>query len=331
MTATQPSPETGNARYYDNTILSSYKDCPRRYFIRHQLNWRSTGTSLPLSFGLSWHSAMDVVWQFAKKLPPPDLRDLAYAKFCETWEGQGLPVNLPVELIDEYSPRTPMIASEMISNYISTRWKMLQEAEVVAIEQPFAVPLPDANNVWYIGRLDKVITWNGETVALEHKTTTSYKKDGHFRSDYVESWFSDSQTKGYQFGAGLFFPGLKQVWVDAALVHKQVHNGFRFIPIAHQDVLLREWLDDTREWVGRLELDVAMFQAGNNQLLEGTFPKNENSCIGKYGPCPYLSICRTNSRPDKLEEPPEGYMVEKWAPFELLGIDKLVNKEPENA
>jgi hypothetical protein len=220
-----------------------------------------------------------------------------------------------------------MIAAEMYHHYIETRWKMLQEAEVVAIEQPFAVPLPDAEGVWYIGRLDKVVHWNGETVVLEHKTTTDYKKDGGFRSTYVESWFSDSQTKGYQFGAGLFFPGLKQVWVDAALVHKQVHNAFRFIPIAHQDALLREWLSDTRQWVVRLERDVQRYNDTKELSESGAFPKNENSCVGKYGPCPYLNVCRTNSRPDQLSEPPSGYMVEKWEPFSVLGLDKLVNKE----
>ena len=94
--------------------------------------------------------------------------------------------------------------------------------------------------------------------------------------------------KGYQFGGGLYFPGLTQVWVDAALVHKTVHNAFKFIPVAHPVPMLTEWLNDTREWIERLQRDVAKFKLVG-KLAAGVFPKNENSCVGKFGPCPFIN------------------------------------------
>lgn len=312
-------PQSKQASYYDNTMLSAYKDCPRKYQLRHALGWRSAGVSLPLNFGLSWHSAMDVVWEHAKQVSERDLRDFAMAKFIETWEAQGLTLDLSMEDMEKMSPRTPGVANEMLHHYISKRWKMLQEAELLAGEQPFAVPLPQLDNVWYIGRLDKVVEFNGQKIVIEHKTTTEYKKDGGFRSTYVESWYSDSQVKGYQYGGGLFFPGLTQVWVDAALVHKQVHDAFRFVPVAHQFPLLQEWVGDTVDWVKRVEAD----------LTRGYFPKNENSCMGKYGACPFLNICRTTADPAKLSAVPEGYLLERWEPFKILELDKLVNKDPK--
>jgi hypothetical protein len=301
-------------------MLSSYKDCPRKYYLRHILNWRSAGTSLPLTFGLAWHAAMDVVWQHAKQLSERELPEYALAKFLETWEEQGLNAQLGLEEIEKMLPRTPSVALEMLRAYVNTRGRMLQEAEVLAVEQPFAVPLPSMLDVWYVGKLDKIVRYNGQLLVLEHKTTTAYKKDGGFQTAYVEGWFSDSQVKGYQFGGALFFPGLKQVWVDAALVHKQVHNAFRFVPVEHGAPLLQEWIDDTRDWIGRVQRDYA----------RGYFPKNENSCMGKFGACPYLDICRTTPKPQDLKAPPEGYLEERWEPFDLLGLDKLVNKETGN-
>lgn len=327
---TQPANGKNDARYYDNTMLSSYKDCPRKYFLRHEMGWRSAGTALPLTFGLSWHSGMDAVWTFAKKADSQsELAKLGIASFLETWEEQGMPAELDVDQTATFGARTPSIAYEMYISYISQRWKMLQEAELLACEQPFAVPLPNIENVWYIGRLDKVISFNGETVALEHKTTTAYSTTSMFQSSYIESWYSDSQVKGYQFGAGLFFPKLTQVWVDAALVHKKIHSGFRFVPVAHQFPLLEEWINDTREWVQRVEADTARWKA-DARLASGTFPKNENNCFGKYGSCTFLNICRTCSDPSQLLAVPEGYMTEFWKPFELLGLDKLVNKGETN-
>lgn len=307
---------TKKSKFFDNTILSSYKECPRRYMIRHKLGWRSEGTALPLVFGLSWHAGMDVVWNFARKLNHDELARMALAAFLEEWEKEGLPAQLDVEQIEQYSPRTPSVAHEMYRNYIDAKWSVLREARVLATEQPFAVPLPGVADVWYIGRLDKVVEYGAQTLVIEHKTTTEYKKDGGFKALYIEGWYSDSQVKGYQFGGAMYFPGLTQVWVDAALVHKTVHNAFRFVPVAHQTPLLEEWLRDTRDWVERIARDEE----------RGYFPKNEQACIGKFGACSFLNICRTISEPEKLSEVPPGYVLERWTPFETLGLHKLIGE-----
>lgn len=323
-----PLPElsAGN-RYYDNTMLSAYKDCPRKYLIRHILGWRGTGVSHALAFGLSWHSAMDTLWQHSRGLPTGARKDvihLSMDSFLKTWQAEGLPSEPTIEQMDVLGARTPGVAQAMLDGYLQERWKIIQEAELLACEQPIAVPLPGVTDVWYIGRLDKVISLNGDILTLEHKTTTEYKKDGGFKTAYVEGWYSDSQIKGYQFGGGLFFPGHSQVWVDAALVHKTVHNAFRLIPVAHQTPLLLEWAADTREWVERIETDT--LRIGTKHIA---FPKNENSCMGKFGPCPFLNICRTTPDPMQLDGPPEGFVEDFWKPFDILGLDKLTNKEPK--
>lgn len=312
--------------FFDNTMLSGYKECPRKYFLRHILNWRSAGVATPLVFGLSWHSAMDIVWQLHNKVNDTnELVMLAMAKFLETWEGEGLPAQLDLEQTEKFAPRTPSIAAEMLHGYITKRATILSSAELVACEQPFAVPLPNTEHTWYIGRLDKVIKTE-QILALEHKTTTAYKKDGGFQTSYIEGWYSDSQVKGYQFGGGLYYPGLTQVWIDAALVHKQRHDEFRFVPVAHQFPLLEEFLADTKEWVNRIELDTQAYKAAGGRLAPGVFPKNEQSCHGKFGPCSFLNICRTTPRPELLDSVPEGYKEESWSPFETLGLSELINK-----
>src|SRR3990167_10876007 len=146
---------SNESQYYDNTMLSSYKDCPRKYFIRHNLGWRSQGISMPLTFGLAWHSAIDVVWQFAKQVPQAELPRLALAKFLETWEAQGLNPDPSLEDMELWKARTPGTAHEMLVQYIDQRWKLLQECDLLANEQPFAVPLPGTDNVWDIGQIGR--------------------------------------------------------------------------------------------------------------------------------------------------------------------------------
>lgn len=313
------------SKCYDNTRISTYKTCPRSYFIRHVLGWRPEGTGIPLVFGLSWHDGQDEVWEYAKEDSPAQLADRAFEKWKETWSDWGLSPSMSLHDAEYYAPRTPGTAREMYHHYVSERWRMLQESEVIAIEQPFAVPMPDMDNHWYIGRLDKTVDYNAQLLILEHKTTTAYATSGMFRSDYIDSWFSSSQVKGYQFGGGLYYPGLQGVWVDAALVHKKIHNAFRFIPVSHNFTLLEEWIGGTKQWVADISAEEEAYKEAG-ELKPGMFKKNEESCFGKYGSCPFLDICRTTPDPSKCEEPPPGFVHEPWEPFSILGLDKLVQE-----
>lgn len=311
--------------FFDNTRVSAYKDCPRKYFYRHVMHWRGEGTAMPLLFGGAWHAAMDIVW---KQLPNHPLEEVALNAmdaFGQKWEKEsGMPVLLDFDMQRAMEPRTPMIAAEMLSHYVYQRQKMILGCELLSTEQPFAVPLPRVPNAWYVGRLDKAVRWQGETIVIEHKTTALYRKDGPFQYDWSESWYTDAQVKGYEFGGMMYHPEqFGGIWIDGALVHKTVHDGFKFIPVKHGLDLVQEWLADTEEWVERINRDTLTF-ADHEHLVRGVFPKNENHCFGKYGRCPYVDICRTKADVRKDEEPPFGYMFEPWTPFDTLGLDKII-------
>lgn len=319
-------PESG-AVCYDNTKLSGYKTCPRYHLLRQVLAWKPSGTAASLVFGQGWHAGQDIIWQYAKQLSQQDLAQAAMLKFMEVWEESGYPSNMTLEQQERLAPRTPGVAGEMFVHYIDARWRMLNECEVIAIEQPFAVPLPQTDGFWYVGRLDKVFSWAGQTLVGEHKSTTAYATIGNFRQDYVDSWYTDSQVKGYEFGASLYFPKLDGVWVDAALVHKKIHNAFKFIPVSHDFQILEEWVGHAAYWAKQVyDQEQAYKQAG--ELKPGMFPKNENSCFGKYGPCAFINICRTVTDPTKLDGPPDGFEVSPWDPFSMLELDKII-KETE--
>lgn len=312
-------------RCKDNTKISCYKTCPRMYFIQHVLGWKRGGTGPALVFGLSWHDAQDIVWEQAKNWSQADLADLAFESFKLTWEENGYGLDLSLEEAAALAPRTPSIAHEMLYEYVQARWRILQECEVLAIEQPFAVPIPGMDRQWYVGRLDKTIAYNGQRLIIEHKTTTAYAIIGTFRQDYLDSWFMSSQVKGYQFGGGLYYGDVNAVWVDAALVHKKIHDAFKFINVSHNFTLLSEWLDNTKRWIAEITAEEDLY-ADVKRLLPGMFRKNEESCFGKYGPCTYIDICRTIPDPSALHEPPVGFIEERWEPFSILKLNKLVEE-----
>lgn len=318
---------TPKATYYDNTRLSDYKACPRQYFIRHVLGWTvDYGRTAPaLVFGSAWHEGMDTVWKYAKKVDQPTLTALAHDEFMKCWTGYGYPESLDAVEAENLGARTPMVAKEMLWHYTEQRWSMLQNMKLLACEQPFAVPLPGLPDHWYVGRLDKVFEYNGQRLVGEHKTTSLYRINGGFAPEWTESWYASSQVKGYQFGGGLYFDGVDGVWVDGALVHKKVHDAFKFIPIAHHQSLLEEWITTTITWASEVTENTRRWNAGVS--VEIAFKKNEDSCYGKYGTCQFLDICRTCADPTSLAGPPLGFKEEKWEPFNVLKLDKLLQQE----
>lgn len=316
--------------YYDNSMLSSFKECPRKFYLRHIRGWTSQGISMPLTFGLSWHDAMDVLWGSYGKMPDDELLIKASQQFSKTWQEQGLPppADLTVDQLDKYGARTPFVAAEMLYEYLKKRKDTFDNPsfKLEAIEQPFAIPIyPDNNNVWYIGRLDKVFHLNGSRIIGEHKTTSEYKIDGGFKTSYLEGWSPSAQIEGYMFAGNMYFNGgVRYVWVDAALVHKKVHTAFKFIPISANMSSLDGWLWEARNWIEQVNTEKAKLEDGaaKGHMMQ-CFPRNTDACTGKYGPCTYKNICGNVDNPHNLEHPPEGYIVKFWSPFDLLKISQL--------
>jgi hypothetical protein len=317
--------------YYDNTMISTYKECPRKFYFAHKRHWRLAGAAMPLIFGLAWHEAQNVIWggyQFvtSDKITEDDLVESAMDEFNRVWADEGLTPwgDMSPDEQEKVGQRNPMVAKEMLYAYLDKRRFILELAKIISVEQPFAVPIyPNRPDLWYIGRLDKNVEFNGEHLVIEHKTTSEYKIDGGFKNQFVDSFFPNSQVDGYIYAANMLDSKVKQVWVDAALVHKKVHDAFKFIPVVKNPEQLDGWLFDTQEWIRRIEEDTAKWegeeQSGSTMQC---FPKNTNACQGKYGTCTYRSICTAYSNPE-VHDLPEGFIEFVWAPFDVLHMEKI--------
>lgn len=330
--------------FYDNTKLATDKTCSRKYYYRHVRQWRTEGIAPHLIFGLSWHNAMDVVWKYAKQVP--DTRELAgaaMASFEKTWvdEGAPAPEDMSLEQVEKWNPRLPAVGHEMLINYINERGPLLRRMQLLSIEQPFVVPLFDdqtRKHIWYAGRKDKRFIDGPSMIVGEHKTTTDYKKDGGFKSNYVEGWYMSSQVMGYLYSDNVLSGGKTDyVYVDAALVHKSVHDAFRFIPVQHKYGMLEQWLFDTRKRVDRIRQDTQVLHdlraAGKAQELKfmPVFSRNEESCVNVYGKCQYFNLCTQFPNPEQIPVDetgaPAGYIVEAWDPVDKLKLDQLIKED----
>ena len=299
---------------FDNSMLSSFKGCPRLFYNRYLLGLAPNQTAKALIFGRCWHSAMDVVWKNAGKgTSQKDVIEEAFGEFLTIWKEEGLPSDPSDPRLEEFAPRTPLTAIRMLEAYVQERWNMLQESELLACEFPFEIVLDEERGLSYVGRMDKVVKFNNQRIILEHKTTTLYSIKYGFQSAFVDSFSPNSQVDGYLLAAKRLWEGRTDVWVDAALVHK-TQLAFKFIPVARSEELLGEFLKDAKRWTETL------LQANK----EGFFQKNTQACTN-YGRCSFFDTCRFFAQlPRELPEPPEGFHFELWDP--QLGV---VEKQQE--
>ena len=323
-------------RYYDNTRISAYRECPRKFYLRHVRDFVGEGISVDLVFGLGWHEAMNILWPMvANRAAKQSVIVAALGAFKQTWVENGLPAVIQENyqsISENYPTKNPWIAAEMLMNYYEQRRLFIETCSEIEAERPFSVPLFDYNGrtIYLIGRLDKVVKHPSEgRLVIEHKTTGWYAKEGGFRQDYLESFSPNSQVDGYSFaGNSLYDGGIKAVWVDAALTHKTVHDKFKFIPIDRQFAALDAWLTDTKTWVTRMikeqESHATYTTSAESPLPD--FPKNTSSCH-LYNGCSFRSVCRYVPNPAVLKVAPPGFRIEHWEPFDVLKLGKIMEKE----
>ena len=119
---------------------------------------------------------------------------------------------------------------------------------------------------------------------------------------------------------GLIYEG----WFYLSMYLEDRHyDAFKFVAVAHEWSLLQEWITDTKRWSGAIQEETAEYEKYGT-LEAGTFRRNEDNCYGKYSKCSFLNICSTCSDPTKLSEVPAGYVEERWEPFDVLKLDKLI-------
>jgi hypothetical protein len=274
---------------------------------------------------------MDVVWAMIADGEENDHKVITEAYklgFAPTWSEQGMTSlgEWTEEDSDFFNPRTPYTAIGMLEVYVPIRRRTIEkDFPPIGIEVPFVIPLnPEDPDLWYCGRVDKVVERSDGIYIFDHKTTTAYKKDGYFRSYFVDGFSPNSQMEGYTFAGNVKYQEkFRGIYIDAALVHKTVHEGFQLFPIIRGDESMDQWLWEAREEVRRIEeYQESLTTTGPLRA----FPRNTENCFAFGKMCPFLDLCKAWDNPHRdLSEQgtPLGYIVEEWSPFDVNHLQEL--------
>ncbi len=267
----------------DYTMMSTFNTCRRKFDYRFNRGLvGQTGATAP-DFGKGVHCGLDS-WYVTRDV------DQAIGMFKKNYKEQP-------EVDDK---RTWKMGEWILKNYDTTYqdqpWKLVQS------EQSFEIPLPNGNK--HIGRIDKIVDWDGMLWVVDHKTTSQ------LGASYFKMAEPNLQFLGYVWAARQMGYQVVGVIVDAILVAKgllEASSRAKLTPLARYDKYVsQEELDEWLETVLRIHGDIKICAD------QGVWYPNFDAC-NYYGECSYRRVCK---EPKDIRERiiQLDYRVEHWDP-----------------
>ncbi len=269
---------------FDYTMFSTYQSCARKYDFRVNKGLVSkTGMSAP-DFGKAIHKALDVLYV--------------------AWDVEAAIEVFKKDFVEDLikdDKRTHKMGEWILRNY--TEKYRDQPFKVLSCEREFTVDLPNKNKL--IGRIDKIIEWDGAVWVMDHKTTSQ------LGPQFMYMHTPNLQFSGYVYAAQqLGYGKCVGVLVDAILVAKglfEAKSRDKLTPLL-RDFAYRSPAD-IKEY-----LDVATALTSEIHINEETedWVPNWGSC-SDYGECAYRKICK---EPGEFRQRiiDSEFKVEHWDP-----------------
>lgn len=295
-------------RAIDNTALTAFMECPRKYLYSMVLNRRRSGATKPaLAYGTTWHAILEAHYKTGG-----DTNAVINAAIA-SWQVSENPED----------HRTLERALREYENYLRawgdhdvetrTLGKTVGYPDTPVVEQATEVWWPGALHP-YAGKIDRIFELQGLFYVEDHKTTSAL---GPY---YFRQFDPSNQMMGYAWLAQKLtgFP-IAGVRINAHAVLKTT-SKFERQTVMFSQARLAEWAENYNSWIVRINESTAKLQEADDPengdpdlSVLRAFPHNFNACAGKYGQCTYTEVCTMppNVRHRVLEA---DFDVDAWDP-----------------
>jgi hypothetical protein len=301
----------------DNTILSSWRACPRKWHYRHKLHLTKESVSPALSFGAAVHAGL-AHWAKVDY-------DVTKKDECLAIALGGMP---PQTVEREKEWRTPEKLVDVLEQYFAQPNQLppLLLGGQKIIEADFALPLlkegenPNGlrdlmnltgyQDILYTGLIDFATVYQGGEYLVDHKTFSKIegrKEEGgkRFPSYFWKLFKPHAATTGYLWALQtLLGRKLTGVMING-IGSNQYGICFGRQTYSYTPVEIEEWRLSTIHQCGKL---LASQLNGN-----ATEQFNTDACFSYGSSCQFLDLC--SSPPSVREGMQALYREEEWNPL----------------
>jgi hypothetical protein len=204
----------------DSSMLQTFVDCPRRFYLEYVLGLRQKEKNTALSYGTIWHGALEILYGEG------DME--AALTYIEENEHE-----FPFQ--DPKNRTMERMRSDLL--LYAAHWSAVDASqEVLALEKAFDLELP--SGLRYCGRLDQLRKAPSGLIVLDHKTST-FVDHSYFKRHEM-----GYQLKGYVWAMNQLVPGANVEMAMIDLCHilkndtKWQRKTFNFHP-----TIINDWLN----------------------------------------------------------------------------------------
>lgn len=305
---------------WDQTSLGEYRICPRRYYYRIMLGYISRGEKPPLTFGLTYHKALEIY--HAKRAYKESWRKaLHYALDYAIKEARDWPDWSDPDVAGGKPDKVRTLKTLLRSIvWYADRYKkdpaitMKGADGKPLVELSFRFELPvethEGEPMLAAGHIDRMVEFGDGFYAQEHKHTVTSISEYYWRR-----YNPDTQVSMYTLASKTVLNEIcSGVMIDAVQVKKGSSSFFRQV-IRKTKPQIDEWLAYVVMELGELrDRLVRLEDRGISSTSEKAWPMNDKVC-GLYGGCPYQRVCQLDPSVRKATLDAE-YDRGHWNPLE---------------
>jgi len=284
----------------DSSKIQGFQKCPRAYFYKNVLGWRSSGNNIHLGFGNAWHDALEYLMITGEHSPANVLR--AYEVFCDRWD-----VEFGMGYYDEHPAKTKAKALLALTSYTAKTDPIKAEYTEVGGTVPI-----DTDKVIHF-KIDAIAQMpDGRYMVIDHKTT------GRDSTSWSEQWSGTFQVHTYNWALDCLV-GYDQsagVMINGMVFTKNTQK-YKRIFIKRPKHMTSAYVANARYWYSQIQwnMDMLATQSPSEDVM-ACFPVNNKSCNDSfpYG-CQFPGLCTNISNPlQRLDDMPPGMSKKFWDP-----------------
>lgn len=287
----------------DNTMISAYRACPRKFWWRHLQMLQRGETSIHLVSGGAFAKGLEVTRKRFFEHGDTFDASLAYGA-AALWHAYG-----NIDPIPKYSNKAASNLIGALAYYFETwgldksmrPWVPAPGARP-AIEWNFSVPIPgcvhpiSGQPLLYCGRFDMIGQWdNGMLMGEDDKTS------GQLGQSWLDRWRLANQILGYCWGAREHGINLAGFQIRGVGLLKNSYSHME------APVMVNPW--QIERFVNNLVLTVRKILA---DFADESFAYDFSGACTAYGGCDYLALCES---PDPAIWVPINYVRNEWNPL----------------
>lgn len=299
----------------DSSKLTTYLECPRKYFYEYILGWRIDKPEHDLWFGECWHMARE--HQLINGYS--DISG-AYRAFINHYRTE-----FPPETDDIYRPKDPIAVAFALEKFALERSSDLEENELLYTEVSGTVPVDDKRVLHY--RMDSILRnrETGKIFSWDHKSAK------RFSNSWSNKFYLSLQNGTYTHCLYCMYPIEEVIGVEFCgtsfnyAKRAQTYTiGFERVPAWKTPEQMSVWLWSTLIILDNIEreTDKLLHCQESDQVLTA-FPMNPTSCSNYWG-CKFHDYCISWSNPIRYcAEPPLGFKTSFWDPSAMETTNKM--------